>query len=88
MPETGEKSVARRIFFKDSETAGSSVFMRAPHSSVIKVKCSKQVTAEDVMSVTRLIARKIRGAESLQAFACADREMPGGEALRKCECGY
>jgi hypothetical protein len=61
MPETGEKSVARRIFLKDSEIAGSSVFMRAPHSSLINSKCSKQVTAEDVMSVTRLIAGKNQG---------------------------
>jgi hypothetical protein len=73
MPETGEKSVARRIFLNDSETAGSSVCMRAPHSSLTKSKCSKQVTARDVMSVTRHIAGKISGSDDLKALQIGNK---------------
>jgi hypothetical protein len=86
MPETGEKSVARRIFFKDSETAGSSVFMRAPHSSLIKSKCSKPVTAKDVMSITRLIAGK-SGGQTLQKGGLIGSSRDGEGASKVCGGG-
>src|SRR6185312_2865304 len=48
--EPGEKSVARRIFFRDNAMTGSRAFMRAPHS--LDCQCNKRVTIEDVMAVT------------------------------------